>query len=170
MVRSTRKESCRRSQAEGGFALQVCFVTCNEWNYWEKCMDHDQQPVSPDNVDDFIRIGTRVRISFPVILIALTPLVCGMQKQASCLPNVASIHAIFWHVMLHPVSACCSYNEAYDQKFETAIFGLQLLRLRMLHRYSTLWPGGSWACRLSTRPTCRRDCCVATRSLQPFPI
>ena len=25
-------------------------------------MDHDQQVVSPDNVDDFIRIGTRVRL------------------------------------------------------------------------------------------------------------
>ena len=40
--------------------MQVCFVACNEWNYWEKCMDHDQQPVSPDSVDDFLRVGTRV--------------------------------------------------------------------------------------------------------------
>jgi hypothetical protein len=47
----------------GDLALQVCFVTCNEWNYWESCMDHDQQPVRPDSVEDFVRIGTRVNIA-----------------------------------------------------------------------------------------------------------
>lgn len=43
---------------------QVCFVSCNEWNYWEKCMEHDQQPVSPDNPEDFLRIGTKASIFY----------------------------------------------------------------------------------------------------------
>lgn len=43
-----------------GLVVQVCFVTCNEWNYWEKCMEHDQQPVIPENPNDFVRIGTKV--------------------------------------------------------------------------------------------------------------
>lgn len=48
--------SCRRIREK----FEVCFVTCNEWNYWESCMDHEHQPVEPDNVADFVRIGTKV--------------------------------------------------------------------------------------------------------------
>ena len=37
-------------------------MTCNEWNYWESCMDHKDQLVRPDSVDDFLRVNTRVRV------------------------------------------------------------------------------------------------------------
>ena len=42
------------------FVWQVCFVTCNEWNYWEKCMEHDSQPVDPERSEDFVRVNTKV--------------------------------------------------------------------------------------------------------------
>lgn len=46
---------------DGLCLLQVCFMTCNEWNYWEKCMEHEHQPVKPDRIDDFVRVGTKAR-------------------------------------------------------------------------------------------------------------
>ena len=56
-LRIGRDASCadlfRAAGSDGLGCLQVCFLNCLVWNYWEECLEHKQMPINPNTPADF---------------------------------------------------------------------------------------------------------------------
>ena len=42
-------------------SVQVCFLNCLVWNYWEECLEHTQMPINPNAPTDFELYKVKVR-------------------------------------------------------------------------------------------------------------